>query len=39
MQFGRGIFVHHLQQMSITCARGVISRWNTQLKMASMGLI
>ena len=38
LRLGRGLFAHYMHRLSFTCARGVISRWNTQLQMAAMGI-
>jgi hypothetical protein len=37
-QFGKGLFNHYKSQLSLTCARGVIGKWHTELTLASMGL-
>ena len=35
---GKAVYNHLQNKLSITCARGVIYKWNTQMEMASMGL-
>ncbi|MCB1953058.1 MAG: hypothetical protein H6944_14840 [Zoogloeaceae bacterium] len=38
MKLGNGMFNHYKSQTSLSCARAVIAKWGTQLRLASMGV-